>query len=203
MNSRDYKFFRPGHYYHIYNRGDNRELIFKDEIDYLNFIKRIKMVQGLAPVLNSGLRIRPVPQGSFTILCYCLMPNHFHFLIRQNAELPIGELMNKVSTSYAKYFNAKYKRIGNLFQDTFKAKLVDNDSYLTYVSAHIHNNPADPFNYQYSSLPEFLGTRNGILCEPEFILKYFNSNNEEYKKFAESYSYHMHSKIKHLEFEED
>ncbi len=202
MNSRDYKFFRPGHYYHIYNRGDNREQIFNDEADYLNFIKRMKMVQGLMPIINSGLRIRPVPQGSFTIICFCLMPNHFHFLIRQNTDLPIGELMNKVSTSYAKYFNAKYKRIGNLFQDTFKAKLVDNDSYLTYVTAYIHNNPADPFNYLYSSLPEFLGTRNGKLCEPEFVLNYFKRNREEYKKFVESYSYQMHSKIKHLEFEE-
>ena len=203
MNSRDYKFFRPGHYYHIYNRGDNRELVFKEDADYFNFIKRMKMVLGLTPVINSGLRIRPVPPGSFTILCYCLMPNHFHFLIRQNTELPIGELINKVITSYAKYFNSKYKRVGNLFQDTFKAKEIDTDSYLTYVTAYIHNNPSDPLSYAYSSLPEFLGTRNGRLCQPKFILNYFQNNSEEYKKFVASYNLQMHQKIKHLEFEED
>lgn len=203
MNTRDYKIFRLGHYYHVYNRGDNRELVFKDGQDYLNFIKRLKIVQGLTPVTNSGLRIRPVPQGSFTILCYCLMPNHFHFLIRQNTELPIGELINKVITSYAKYFNAKYKRVGNLFQDTFKSKQVDNDGYVTYLSAYIHNNPSSPFNYEYSSLPEFLGIRKGTLCEPEFILNYFKGNREEYRKFVEGYNLQMHSTIKHLEFEED
>lgn len=203
MNTRDYKFFRPGKFYHVYNRGDNRELIFLDGQDYLNFLKRLKIIQGLSPTTNSGLRIRPVPTESFTILSYCLMPNHFHLLIRQNTDLPIGELINKVSTSYAKYFNARYKRVGNLFQDTFRAKHVDSDSYLTYLTAYIHNNPSEPFNYNYSSLPEYIGTRNGTLCNPEFVLNFFKGNRQEYKKFVESYNFQMHNKIKHLEFEEN
>ena len=111
--------------------------------------------------------------------------------------------MNKVSTSYAKYFNAKHNRVGNLFQDTFRAKYVEDDSYLSYLTAYIHNNPIEPFGYAYSSLPEYLGTRNGTLCNPDFVLNYFNGNRQEYKKFVEGYNLQMHSKIKHLEFEED
>src|SRR3989344_4815697 len=97
----------------------------------------------MIPIPNAGQRgglwVRPIPKGSFTILAYCLMPNHFHILIRQNLKIPIGQLMIKVCTSYAKYFNHKYNRVGNIFQDTFKAKVIETDEYLSYLSAYIHN----------------------------------------------------------------
>lgn len=201
MNTRDYKLFRTGHYYHIYNRGDNRERIFLDDQDFLNFLKRIKLALGIN--IDSKLRIHAVPPGSFDILSYCLMDNHFHFLIKQLTDLPVTTLINKISTSYAKYFNTKYDRIGNLFQDTFKAKIVNNDAYLTYLSAYIHTNPENPFNYQYSSLPEYIGTRNGNLCKPEFILNFFEGNKEKYREFVQSYSFKEHQTIKHLAFDED
>lgn len=201
MNTRDYKLFRAGEYYHIYNRGDNREKIFLDDQDYVNFLKRLKLVLGMPTV--SSLRVRPLPVNSFTVLVYCLMPNHFHFLIRQNSEIPLGDLINKVGTSYVKYFNARYKRVGNLFQDIFKAKRIDNDSYLTYLSAYIHNNPAEPFNYAYSSLPEYLGIRSGALCDPGFVINYFNGDREKYKEFVQNYTQRMHEQIKHLVFDED
>ena len=200
MNTRDYKLFRPGECYHIYNRGDNREEVFLDDMDYASFLKRMKLVLGLLDPAIVKLRLRPLPSNSFTVLSYCLMPNHFHFLIRQEANVPIGELMSKVNTSYAKYFNAKYERVGNIFQDTFKAKHVDSDSYLTYLSAYIHNNPTQPFEYVYSSLPEYLGTRNGNLCNPTFILKYFKGNRNDYRKFVEGYTFKDYQKIKHLAF---
>lgn len=206
MNARDYKIFRQGHYYHVYNRGDNKEDIFLDEQDHLNFLKRLKIILGLAPVPNAGrrgaLKLSALPAESFSILSYCLMPNHFHILIRQNSNVEVSKLITKLCTSYVKYFNAKYSRIGNLFQDTFKAKLVDNDSYLTYLSAYIHNNPSDTTNYPYSSLPDYLGVRQGTICNTTFILNYFKGDRTQYKNFVEAYSNKEYEVIKHLSFDE-
>lgn len=201
MNARDYKTFRAGYHYHVYNRGDNKEPIFLDDSDYVNFLQRLKVSMGIPT--PSKLRIQPFPAGSFTILAYCLMPNHFHILIKQELEHSIAKLLQRVLTSYVKYFNAKYERVGNLFQDTFKAKVVDNDTYLTYLSAYIHNNPDKPSSYAYSSFPEYVGSRNGNLCRPDFILKYFNGESGQYRKFVEGYSLKEHSKIRHLVFDED
>jgi hypothetical protein len=131
------------------------------------------------------------------------MPNHFHILIKQLSKLPVSEMIRKLNTSYVKYFNARYKRVGNLFQDTFKAKHVADDGYLAYLTAYIHNNPLEPFNYPYSSLPEYLGWRSGNLCVPEFILGHFQSDREQYKKFVQNYNLKVHEKIQHLAFDED
>lgn len=206
MNARDYKLFRAGHYYHIYNRGDNKEDIFLDEQDYFNFLKRLKIILGLMPVPNIGhrgaLKLKSLPKDSFSILSYCLMPNHFHILIKQNNKLEIGKLITKLSTSYVKYFNAKYLRVGNLFQDTFKAKVVDNDSYITYLSAYIHNNPVDPLNYVYSSFHDYIGLRQGTICDTRFILEYFKGSQEAYKSFVLGYSDKENKMVEHLAFDE-
>ncbi len=202
MNARDYKLFRAGEYYHVYNRGDNKENIFLDDQDYLNFLKRLKLALGIADI-QTKLRIVPLPTDSFDILAYCLMPNHFHFLIKQNTNLAIGDLINKVCTSYVKYFNKRYERVGNLFQDIFKAKHIDNDEYITYLSAYIHNNPPNPLNYPYSSLPNYLRATRDPLCNKDFILKYFNSDTKVYMNFLENCSDEkMLLNIGHLTFED-
>lgn len=206
MNARDYKTFRAGCTYHVYNRGDNRELVFIDEQDYFNFLKRIKIILGRMSVPRAGqrgaLRLRPLPPNSFSIFAYCLMPNHFHFLIRQNGEAPIGDFIMKLCTSYAKYFNRKYERLGNLFQDTFKAKIVDTDAYALYVSAYIHNNPAQPFEYAHSSLPDYIAARGGVICDRDFILGYCKDNRMDYKDFVSRFSGEDEQKIQDLLFEE-
>lgn len=192
MNTRDYKLLREGEYYHVYNRGINRETIFFDEQDYSNFLKRLKIVLGLIPVPNAGkrgaLKIHPLPLNSFSVLAYSLMPNHFHILIRQNTSLTLSQLMKKVSTSYAKYFNLKYKRVGHVFQDIFKTKLVDSDGYLSYLSAYIHNNPTKPFENKFSSLGEYLNSSEENICDTKIVLGYFKNKSEQYKKFVKQFS---------------
>lgn len=191
MHSRDYKLFREGEYYHIYNRGVNRNNIFLDEQDYNNFLKRLKIVLGLMPIPNAGkrgaLRITPLPLNSFTVLAYSLMPNHFHLLIRQNTNLPFTKCMKKVITSYAMYFNLKYKRVGHIFQDIFKTKLVDSDGYLSYLSAYIHNNPDKPFENKYSSLGEYLNFSDEKICDTKIVLGYFKNKPDQYKKFVKQF----------------
>lgn len=185
MNSRDYKLFCKNHYYHIYNRGNNKGKIFLDAQDYDNFLKRIKI--SLNQLTNNSTRIKPFPQKSFNILAFCLMDNHFHLIISQNTDLPIGKFISKVCASYVWYFNQKYNKVGNLFQDIFKAKLIENDTYLAYLSAYIHNNPDDPLNYPYSSISEYLISSPDI-CDISLISNLFDNDTQAYKKFLFEYS---------------
>ena len=188
MKNRDYKVFAPDHYYHVFNRGVGKMDIFQDEEDYKFFLFRLKeylfpktedapLVRGASSVSRRGYIRKALPQGAFRLICYCLMPNHFHFLIMQDTELSISKLMSKVCTGYSMYFNKKYERTGTLFQDQYKAVLVDSDAYLLWLSAYIHNNPhAAGFvknlqDWQWSSYPDYTGLRQGILCDKEIILK--------------------------------
>lgn len=206
MNSRDYKIFRSGHYYHVYNRGNNKGLVFCCESDYFAFLLRLKLALGKRVskgIFDTRVRVTPFDADNFTVLAYCLMPNHYHFLIRQDGEIGIDRLIHRVFTSYAKYYNLKHERIGNLFQDAFKAKLVDSDSYLSYLSAYIHNNPTNPFDYQFSSLPDYLGKRQGTICDTNFLLGMFGNNRDQYKEFVSIFGSKEYAKIKPYVFEEE
>ncbi|MBI4096254.1 MAG: transposase [Candidatus Levybacteria bacterium] len=126
------------------------------------------------------------------IYCYCLMPNHFHFLLRQNADGGITNFLRKFANSYTRYFNTKYDRIGPLFQGTFKAKLIENDAYLLQVSKYIHRNPLKLSNcmlrsYPYSSYSYYLSEDKHPFCNAEFILSYFSRTipNLSYQSFVE------------------
>ena len=177
--------------------------IFKDHLDYKFFLYRLK--ESLSPdkiALPGGsssskgkIYIRKrLPPNSFCLLSYCLMPNRFHFLIKQTGDLPISKIISKVCTGYSMYFNKKYKRVGGLFQDQFKAVRVENDSQLLWTSAYIHQNPAvaglveELADYPWSSYPDYAGLREGTLCGQSFILGMFKNDRNAYKNFVlESY----------------
>lgn len=209
MRYRDYKIFRSGHCYHLYNRGINKQAIFLDNQDYWNFLKRVTLVLGQAiqrglPSSNSSklLRIRPLPFGAFDIVCYCLMPNHFHFVVRQNSDLTIDKLILKICTSYSIYFNKKYNRVGPLFQDSFKAKLVENDSYLKYLSCYVHRNPKNFKEYDFSSYKDYIGKRDGQICNKSFLLGFFEDSYQRYLEFINCYGEEEQANIQELLFEE-
>jgi REP element-mobilizing transposase RayT len=138
-----------GQYYHVYNRGNNGEILFREERNYAYFLKLY------------GRYIEPVAET----YAYCLMPNHFHFLVRikewQSLEdchscTPSQAFANFFST-YTKAFNKAYQRTGSLFEKPFRRILVDNDGYFTHLVTYIHRNPqkhgfADNFrDWPYSS----------------------------------------------------
>jgi len=174
--------------------------IFNDDSDYRFFLHRLKEnlfpEQRTAPLQEgrplTGHRYirKTLPGGSFSLISYCLMPNHFHFLIRQNSSLPVSKLFAKVCTGYSMYFNRKYDRVGALVQSKFKAVLVDSDAYLTWLSAYIHNNPKTAGliekleNWQWSSYLDYMSFRQGKLCEKDVVLSQFK-NFFEYGKFVE------------------
>ncbi|MEK7668967.1 MAG: transposase [Patescibacteria group bacterium] len=199
MRNRDYKIFAPDSYYHVFNRGNAKMKIFLDQEDYRFFLWRLK--ENLFPEQVEKNRRAPsanlpkeryvrklLPPNSFSLICYCLMPNHFHLLIRQNSKIKISELMLRVCGSYAKYFNKKYDRVGSLFQDQFKATLVNKNNYLLWLSAYIHENPRkgklvdELGDWEWSSYLDYTSQKQGGFCEKEIILDQLNSNG--YKAFV-------------------
>ncbi len=114
------------------------------------------------------------------------MPNHYHLLVRQNSDTPINKLILKVFTSYSIYFNKKYQRVGHLFQDNFKAKLVEDDVYLKLLTAYIHNNPNNKETYKYSSYQDYISFNDSSLVEVEPILKLF-PDPKTYLEFVHSF----------------
>jgi putative transposase len=206
MNNRDYKKFFAGGYYHLYNRGNNKQDIFLQKTDYLGFFNRLFAL--LKPkVQRASLHFKracPLPENAFSLICYCLMPNHFHLVLKQNTELGVDKLMSRLCTSYSKHFNYKYERVGKLFQDQYKAVRVDDDSYLLWLSAYIHQNPRvagmveNLIEYPWSSFPEYMGFGETFISEKDIILTQFQSR-EEYRKFVED-SYAVLKRKKELEY---
>jgi REP element-mobilizing transposase RayT len=198
MNNRDYKNFAAGQIYHLYNRGVGKMDIFTDEEDKKFFLYRIW--ENFYPEL-ARLRIKStkastprrkyLPSNSFDLISYCLMPNHFHLLVKQNTELPLSHLISKICTGYSKYFNKKYSRVGSLFQDQFKAVRVESNEQLLWLSLYIHNNPFksgitdDPINYEWSSLLEYVGEKKSSICKSNIIIDQLGGEHT-YRDFFEN-----------------
>lgn len=143
--------FSAEEYYHIYNRGTDKRTIFLENHDYQRFSALLYACNGIAPVDiakhfrqgRSFADLFEIDRGEtlVDIVAYCLMPNHFHLLVREKEEGGIAKFMGKLSTGYSMYFNKKNDRSGALFEGRFKAKHIDMDEYLKYLFAYIHLNP--------------------------------------------------------------
>lgn len=154
------KEYEAGGYYHIYNRGVEKRIIFKDEKDYKTFLSYLELylmppdfdepdLQG--PSLNEKIppsRVLKNYFGEITLLSYCLMPNHFHLMVKQNSDRGIDRFMRSLATKYVRYFNTRYKRVGPLFQGIYKAVRVLDEFQFTYLSKYIHRNPIDLMTYK-------------------------------------------------------
>lgn len=190
MNNRDYKEFAENTAYHIYNRGTGKMRIFLDQEDYYFFLHRLGEAlypETCSPILNKRQYIpKLLPVGAFDLFSYCLMPNHFHLNLFQNTDLPVSAFVSKVCTSYGKYFNKKYERVGTVFQDQFKAVAVKSNEQLLYLSCYIHQNPLKAgmvknlTEYPYSSFLDYAGMREGKLCKKNFILDQFKGDTKAY-----------------------
>ena len=181
-------------YYHIYNRGVEKRLIFLDQQDYAVFLSYLKeyllpknekeLYERLAdPNISSkekdkSLKLLHLNNFSqeITLLAYCLMPNHFHFFLKQKSTGAIDSFMNSLATRYTMYFNRKYKRVGHLYQGVYKAVLVTSERQFIHLSRYIHKQALDLKN-QPCSYPEYLGERKTQWIHPEDILSYFSKEN--------------------------
>ena len=211
-NTRDYKEFSTGEHYHLYNRGNDKMDIFRDAQDYSVFLQRLSMALGKetqpatsrapldqlcqgAPLTatapeRSRVRVTPFESGTFSLICYCLMPNHFHLLLRQEKDTPLSALLLKVLTSYSMYFNRKYQHVGHVFQDRFRAVHIGSDTQLKHISAYIHLNPKvatfvrDAAKWKYSSYPEYLTQDEREMCDKTIVLEQFR-NARDYERFVQ------------------
>jgi len=135
-----------GEFYHIYSRGVDKRLIFLDLEDRRRFIRLLYLCNGSKPIVYKDVRKKSLglfERGEIltSIGAYCLMPNHFHFLLKESTEGGIVRFMAKLLTAYSSYFNRKYDRTGALFGSNFKSSHLDTDEYLKYIYSYIHLNP--------------------------------------------------------------
>lgn len=138
--------FSIDEFYHIYNRGNNKSVIFYNDSDRKRFLKLLYICNTSAPVVFKTIQGHPldkIKRGDtlVDIGAYCLMPNHFHLLLREKKEGGISRFLEKLLTGYSMYFNKRYERTGKLFEGRFRAQHVDTDEYLKYLFAYIHLNP--------------------------------------------------------------
>lgn len=117
--------------------------------------------------------------GDLELLAFSLMPNHIHLLVRQQNKDAIVKFMRRLTTSYVMYFNNKYNRVGPLFQNAYKAALVESDSYLMHLSRYIHLNPnklapSEIDFADFTSLPYYTGEKQAAWLNTKPILDYFS-----------------------------
>jgi len=200
--------FSVGEFYHVYNRGNDKRGIFLNSHDLDRFINLLFVCNSNKPVvfkIIQGESLDTIDRGEslVDIGAYCLMPNHFHLLVREKVEGGISMFMKKLSTGYVMYFNKKNERTGKLFEGAFKATHVDNDEYLKYLFAYIHLNPVkliDPVwkekgisdkekakeylnIYKYSSYLDYIGQNReeAALLNKSAFPEYFT----DFKEFSD------------------
>ncbi len=144
--------FAPQEFYHVYNRGTDKRIIFESPEDYQRFLSLLYLANSTKSVSIKDIKkthknIYEFERGENLVAvgAYCLMPNHFHLLLTPLAEQGISKFMSKLMTGYSMYFNKKYERTGGLFESRFKAKHSDSDEYLKYLFSYIHLNPVKLF----------------------------------------------------------
>lgn len=186
-----------GEYYHIFNRGSEKKNIFNQPRDYTRFQKTFYYYKFCGPKtkfsqFTKNNLFKPLLNEKLVeILCFCLMSNHFHFLVKQLKENGISIFLSQLCNSYTKYFNVKYDRIGALLQGTFKSVLIETDEQLIHVSRYIHLNPVvaglvkEPEDYKWSSYLEYI-SNNPFFCTFNTVLSLFKSP-QKYQAFVEDH----------------
>ncbi|RAM51793.1 MAG: transposase [Hapalosiphonaceae cyanobacterium JJU2] len=150
---------QTGNFYHIYNRGNNHQIIFFERESYIYFLRLVK---------------EHLITKAVDIVAYCLMPNHYHFLVYLRDET-LSDAMKSLSLSYTKAINKRFNRSGVLFQGRFQSIHIQQTDYLINLSRYIHLNPVKaglvekPEEWEFSSYLEYVGMRRGMLPKTEYI----------------------------------
>lgn len=201
--------FFTGSYYHLYNRGVDKRTIFLNQSFYYHFLKTINFFRFYSKhKLSEDVPSKPTLPSSdksielIKILCFVLMPNHYHLVVQQTINGGISKFMNNVANSYTRYFNLRTKRSGHLFQGAFKAKAIESPESFLQVTRYIHLNPMEFYpnslpstasakaqwlvSYPYSSYKVYLG--KSIIydsCDHRLISEIINSP-KQYQEFVEA-----------------
>ena len=191
--------------YHIYNRGVEKRPIFLSKRDYARFFDTINYYRfancpikfsyfkklALKERENTFQKLEKESKRLVDILAFCLMPNHFHLLLKQLTDKGISTFIAKMTNGFSHYFNIRHDRSGHLFQGNFGAVRIEDDEQFMHVSRYIHLNPVTSYlieienlvSYKYSSYSEYISRSSGFTNVKE-ALSYFNEPNK-YKEFVE------------------
>lgn len=188
--------FSEGEFYHVYNRGVEKREIFSDNNDRERFLRLLYIANSTESFVFRDIEDKKLHEIDrkkplIAIGAYCLMPNHFHALVKEIEPGGTSKFMAKTATGYSMYYNKKNNRVGALFQGTFQAQHITRDEHLRYLYAYIHLNPikaSDPrwkegsvqdtiraqqflHMYRYSSYLDYCGVdreEKAILSQEEF-----------------------------------
>lgn len=214
--------FINNNFYHVFNRGVEKRPVFTSKKEYDRAISLIRFYQYVdTPVRYSQFLQKSYEEqisiminfmGKKTMVeinAYSLMPNHFHFLLKQNTKGGISRFISLFTNSYTRYFNTKHNRIGPLFQGTFKAVFVEDDEQLLHLSRYIHLNPIVSSvvliesleNHPYSSYQAYVSDKNDGITKKDLISSMFQSK-DSYRNFVHDQIHYSKEldKIKHLVF---
>ena len=188
--------------YHVYNRGAHKRIIFHDTADYVRFLFLLlhfqstvgfdqisryvhRFVQHRVFDIEETDASRIIDDRYVELLSFCLMPNHFHLIVREVQENGIARYMQRVLNGYTKYYNAKYEVSGHLFQGPYKAVHIEDNDQLLYLSTYIHRNPRElsqwknkERKYEWSSYQDYTDkNRWDELLSTKLILEQFETKN--------------------------
>jgi len=209
----------PGEYYHIFNRAVNKQVIFHNTSDYFRFLFLTLYFQSPIIFQQLGRKVKEFVQSRaldnveedeiikkrrVELVAFCIMPNHFHLIVKELDEGGIAAYMQRVLTSYSKYYNTKYQKSGHVFQGPYRAVHIADDRQLLHLSAYIHRNPREiskwfkkEDQYIWSSYQDFIDeNRWGDLIMPDIVIGQFKDK-AEYENFVKT----SPAKIKEEELE--
>jgi len=174
-----------GEYFHVYNRGVNRQKIFYEKRNYSFFLKRMEEYR------TSGI----------LIVSFCLMPNHFHFVLRQDEPNAMSKYFGRLCKSYTRAINKLYQRTGHLFEGKYKIKHIDDRGYLIHLTRYVHLNPvrgglvATPKNWEFSSFNNYYMPSTQGLVDTSILLAEFQ-NSAAYAEYVQDYVLPDNRKLK-------
>lgn len=188
--------FANKEFYHIFNRGNDKRTIFLNKEDMARFTQSMiefNVIEPIGSLYENYYKKQNNQLGSpasklVNLVCYCLNPNHYHFILEQCADNGIEKFMHRLGTGYSKFFNKKYKRTGSLYEGNYKAVHINSNEYLLHLSAYVNlNNRVHQLGSpaSKSSWLEYINEKHDQkLCEKNIILNQFKTR-DEYKQFSE------------------